>query len=551
MRAFLLPLMLGAALPAVAAVPRSTALDPALYLRARAAEAAGDTATASAGLSQLIAQDPGNQALQQRAYRQAIASGDMALALRTAGLLDKVAALPPDGRLLLALEAVREQNWGLADTVAERVAQERLFAFFVPFLHAWVAQASGKGEPLKLLEPAQSAPVARAYYPEQRALLLVAQGRPTEALAWIRSAAGGGVEKLGGPTRLLLADALAQAGARADGESLIAGDDPVYADARAKLAQGKRLVRDGDPTASALSVLMTQAAGDFARQHMGPLALALARFATFVAPDNHAAWLVTAELLSDAKRPEAALAALDRVAPADPIAPLASGLRIGILVNDGNEDRALAEANRAVEREATSLAFARLGDVLMMRDQPQEAVEAYRKAVTAADRSGAPAARVWPLLLQLGAARDRAGDWAGAKSAMARAYEIAPEEASVLNQYGYSQIERRENVAEASRMIEKASALRPDDAAITDSLGWANYLRGKPAVAVPLLEKAAQDDPAQSEISEHLGDAYWTVGRLYEARFAWRAALVTAEEKDKERLTSKIDTGLSPVTAAP
>ena len=93
--------------------------------------------------------------------------------------------------------------------------------------------------------------------------------------------------------------------------------------------------------------------------------------------------------------------------------------------------------------------------------------------------------------------------------------------------------------------------LRPDDPAITDSLGWAHYLRGDVAAAVPLLEKAAAGDPTEPTINEHLGDAYWTSGRLYEARYAWRAALVTAEEKDHKRLDSKIDIGLSEATASP
>jgi predicted negative regulator of RcsB-dependent stress response len=52
------------------------------------------------------------------------------------------------------------------------------------------------------------------------------------------------------------------------------------------------------------------------------------------------------------------------------------------------------------------------------------------------------------------------------------------------------------------------------------------------------------------EIQEHLGDALYTAGRRYEARFAWRAALANAETEDKSRLQSKIDFGLSAATAA-
>jgi len=116
---------------------------------------------------------------------------------------------------------------------------------------------------------------------------------------------------------------------------------------------------------------------------------------------------------------------------------------------------------------------------------------------------------------------------------------------------GYSQIEHRENVERASALIAQASKLRPEDPAITDSLGWVLYLQGKAAEAVPVLERAAAGDPREPTINEHLGDAYWATGRQYEARYAWRAALITADDKDHARLTAKIDTGLDKATAAP
>ena len=96
-----------------------------------------------------------------------------------------------------------------------------------------------------------------------------------------------------------------------------------------------------------------------------------------------------------------------------------------------------------------------------------------------------------------------------------------------------------------------ATKLRPDHPAITDSLGWSLYLRGKAGDALPLLERAAAGDPGEPTINEHLGDAYWSIGRQYEARYAWRAALLTAEDKDKARLNAKIDMGLDKATAAP
>ena len=78
------------------------------------------------------------------------------------------------------------------------------------------------------------------------------------------------------------------------------------------------------------------------------------------------------------------------------------------------------------------------------------------------------------------------------------------------------------NVDAAEAMIRKASDLAPDDASITDSLGWAQFKRGKVDEAIATLQKAAEKDPARPEIQEHLGDALFRSGRRYEARFAWK-----------------------------
>jgi Flp pilus assembly protein TadD len=120
----------------------------------------------------------------------------------------------------------------------------------------------------------------------------------------------------------------------------------------------------------------------------------------------------------------------------------------------------------------------------------------------------------------------------------------------VLNYLGYAQLERRENLVEAERLVREAHRLAPDNAAITDSLGWALFLKGSLGEAIPLLEQAAQGEPADVEINEHLGDAYYAAGRRVDARYAWAAALVYAESEDATRLRAKIDRGLTHELAA-
>jgi len=494
---------LSALVPAFPAMAVQTS--PAgLYLRARAAEALGDTETANKGFAALISEDPGSHIVAAHTYRAALSGGDMTLAVRAAHLLDTQKALPPDGRVLLVLEQIKAHDWVRARAQAELLAQDRVFGFLAPYMRAWIAVGSGSGDAVALAEGGRSLPLASAYYPEQRALILIALGRREEAANGL------------GPQ------------------------------AAAHLPAQVKGPEEG------LSPLLAHVATDLARQQYVPVGMLVARMATYVTPDSGGAWVVLAELLQRMHSGDLALAALGHVDSADPVIDDARALRIALLNDAGKHQEALAEALEATKRADAGIDdWGRAGDLYLIVDKPVDAAQAYAKALAVAEARHAPAGVLWPILLQQGGALDAAGDWPAAKAAYERAYAIAPGDATVLNQVGYSEIEHRENVEKASAMIAQASQLRPNDPAITDSLGWVLHLQGKTDQAIPLLEKAAAGDPGEAAINEHLGDAYWTVGREYEARFAWRAALVTAEDKDKGRLTAKIDTGLDSATAAP
>jgi Flp pilus assembly protein TadD len=60
---------------------------------------------------------------------------------------------------------------------------------------------------------------------------------------------------------------------------------------------------------------------------------------------------------------------------------------------------------------------------------------------------------------------------------------------------------------------------------MVDSLGWAHYRLGDFPRAVQTLEQAVELEPGDPEINNHLGDAYWRVGRREEAGFQWRRVL--------------------------
>ena len=100
-------------------------------------------------------------------------------------------------------------------------------------------------------------------------------------------------------------------------------------------------------------------------------------------------------------------------------------------------------------------------------------------------------------------------------------------------------------------MLERAAALRPQDGNIADSLGWVLLRQGDLPKAVQTLERAVELESRNSTINEHLGDAYWAVGRRTEARYQWRRALdLVPASEDGPRLSAKLRDGLQTSPAA-
>ena len=97
------------------------------------------------------------------------------------------------------------------------------------------------------------------------------------------------------------------------------------------------------------------------------------------------------------------------------------------------------------------------------------------------------------------------------------------------------------NLEQARSMIQRAADRRPNDGAITDSLGWVLFRQGKAAEAVKHLERAVTLEPEDYTITDHLGDAYWAVGRKIEAHYQWRRALtLKPTPEDAAKLEAKL-----------
>ncbi|HEX8580017.1 MAG TPA: tetratricopeptide repeat protein [Allosphingosinicella sp.] len=540
--------MLLPAAGAFASVEAPSALSD--FASAYAADSFGAPEEAARRYAAALALSPDNPVLAAAAFRQAFTVGDKALAVSAARALQASGKLAPDGRLVLFADAVGRSDWKTATLQLDQLRKDPVFSHLTPTLEAWVRVGSKKGDPLAAIAAITDNPFAAGYASEHRPFLLLAKGRTKEGLAALTALQEAGPL----PARLAIAAAgqLARQWQKAEALALLEGQAPALAAARARLQSGKRL-RAGMATApEGISELLLRLAADASAAEAPEFALTLSRTATFLAPGNAAPWLITAELLAAQSRYPAALAALRHVPVEDALFTETADLRLRILNSSGERDAAIAEARALVAAQPQSVqGWTRLADLLSAGKAHGEASEAYGKALDLVSGGARAAQPEWTLWLLRGGALTQAGRWAEGKAALEQAQKLAPDRAVVLNYLGYSQLERRENLAEAERLIREASKLQPDDPSITDSLGWAHYVRGDYPKAVELLERAARGQPADAAINEHLGDAYYSAGRRFEARYAWQAALTYAERDAAARLQAKIDTGLKPSLAAP
>jgi Flp pilus assembly protein TadD len=452
-----------------------------------------------------------------------------------------------DGRFLLLADSFKRRDWQAAATQIDAIERDQVFAFAVPVLRAWLAQGSGRGDPLAALPAPGGQGLGAAYAAEHRPLLLAVMGRPGAVDELIRAARSAGPRN----ARLRIAGAALLARRdRAGALRLLDAPGASLAIARRAVEAGRPLQGAIDGPDDALAELLVRLSLDLHGQELTTLAASFVRVATWLSPDNSETWMVAAELLGQQDRARIAVPLLANIRADDPFAATMRDQRIRLLLDGGDREAALAEA-LAVTRAAGGAApdWVRLGEVYLAMDRQREAADALARAI-ALRTDGDDMQAEWVLWLMRGGALDKAGDWPLAREALRHAYRLAPEQPVVLNYLGYAQLIRSEDVEESVRLIREAHRRAPDSAAITDSLGWALYLQGNLAEAIVLLERAAEGEPADVEINEHLGDAYLAAGRRVEARFAWAAALAYAEGEAAARLRIKIDTGAVPRLAA-
>jgi len=106
------------------------------------------------------------------------------------------------------------------------------------------------------------------------------------------------------------------------------------------------------------------------------------------------------------------------------------------------------------------------------------------------------------------------------------ALAIIPDSPDLLNGLGYLYADEGFRLREALKLTKRAVTLAPNNAAIVDSLGWAQYRLSQYNKAVSTLERAVEMAPDQAELRYHLGAALVKLGHKFQARIELKKALL-------------------------
>jgi len=128
--------------------------------------------------------------------------------------------------------------------------------------------------------------------------------------------------------------------------------------------------------------------------------------------------------------------------------------------------------------------------------------------------------------------------------------DARPGDPEAMNALGYTLADHSRRLGYARKLIERALAEAPRDAAIRDSLGWVRYREGHADRALPLLSAAYADAPG-GDIGAHYGEVLWRLGRRAQAERIWSQAAAIDPRNRLLRATRQRLQGAAAAVAAP
>ena len=504
-----------------------------LYLAGRNALTSGESAVGADYLARVYALTPEQPRVREQAFTAALLAGDLDEAGRIAPTDPEVSpVIVQAGRLVQAVQVYAGGDARRADALltSAPVGEPHDRAGF--YVQGWIAAAAKDWDRALAMPPADFDPVSAMVARANRARLLEQRRRYDEADAEWRDLTSHAIA--GALFRQPYGEFLERRGRRDD--ALVQYDAAITAGtADRRVIQGReRVLAKGRPPAlpnlreGAAQALRT-AADQMIAQRAHEFGVVYLRLAQNLSSSDNTQLLVGQTLIQGGIEP-AGRAALAEVSEASPALYAAARIQTAMsLSKAGRDEEALVELRRAaaVRPDEAGVAYMLAGQLMQM-ERHEAALELLNGPLLNTADQG------FEVHFLRGAAYESLDRDTEAEAELWAALQMQPDNPTLLNYLGYLWVDTGTRVQEGSAMIARAHAAEPKDGNIQDSLGWAQYRQGQYEAAVVNLEGAVDKEPANAEINDHLGDAYWAVGRQREAGFQWNRVL-TLEVDDKRR----------------
>ena len=559
-RRLILPLVLsllaGAALADTAIAPPAATAAPAAtdtagaYLAARLAASTNDFTAAVAWFDKALVADPTNPGLLEGSVTAHLATGDLDGAAARARVLILTGSKSQIG--FMAVLAANAKAGDFATILKDEKAGNSVGALVDSLVLAWAEVGTGKmSDAITDFDKVTATAGMEPFGLYHQALALASTGDFERADKLLSDPKATGITGL---RRAVVAHVqiLSQLERAPDAVALI---DKIYgtrldegmADLRRRLVAGEPIAFDAARNATdgmaevffTLATALTDQADD-------TFTLIYARIAAGLRPDHVEAQLMAARILQKLGQFDLATAAFSTIPQGDAAYVSAVIGAANAALSGGNGDQAVTLMQGLATLKPSNIDVqSAYGDALQRHHQCDLAIKAFDAALALVSQ---PSGDYWPLFYKRGSCKQASGDWPGAEADYKTALALAPNEPRLLNELGYSYVDRGEHLDEALAMIQKAVVASPDAGFIVDSLAWAYFRLGRYADAVVPQEKASLLMPVDAIVTDHLGDVYWMVGRKREAQFQWHRALsFKPDDKDAVRIRRKLDVGLDQV----